>query len=243
MRELVHREDEHFALIRRTDSSVRKVAMFIHGFRGNYWTTWGPLGNLLNTEADQRAVYRDWDYLFLGYDTRSVATYLDIARLIWTQWRKAARGDPPFDHSYSKFALIGHSLGTLGIRQALCAHSLQPPNMLDALHGVVYFGSPINGSPLANMALLWKIADALEPGSPQLRMLKGWTTDVHPYAPWPNVRVVTGLDDKVVGHVDSEFIDWAGDDPAEETGKNHSELVKPNGWNTLIIDYITACLK
>lgn len=36
MRELVHREKELFALIRRTDQQLHKLAIFIHGFRGNY---------------------------------------------------------------------------------------------------------------------------------------------------------------------------------------------------------------
>jgi hypothetical protein len=49
---MVLREKERFALIRRTDRQLDRLAIFIHGFRGNYWTTWGGLPHLLNTEAD-----------------------------------------------------------------------------------------------------------------------------------------------------------------------------------------------
>jgi hypothetical protein len=244
VRDPIFRDEERFALIRRADQQLEKLAIFVHGFRGNYWTTWGPLGNLLNTEADNRAIYQDWDYAFIGYKTTAVTTYLDIAQLIWTQWRKAAAGDPPYDHAYKTLALIGHSLGTMGIRQALCAHTLQPPGMLTALHGATFFGSPLNGSPWAHIArVFFKIGDALLPGSPQLRMLKAWTEDTHGFAPWPDVRVVTGVDDKVVGYTAGELVGWKGDAVPDLTNTDHSGLVKPNGWNTLVIDYITACLK
>jgi hypothetical protein len=244
MRSLVHREKERFALIRRSDRHLDRLAIFIHGFRGNYWTTWGGLPSLLNTEADTQKVFEDWDYAFVGYDTSDVATYLDIAGLIWTEWRKAQRGDPPYDQPYSKLALLGHSLGTLGIRQALCAHTKQPADMLKALHRVTYFGSPINGSPLAKYDVFMKIASALKPGNPQLRMLKGWTEDIHAHAPWPEVRLVEGSDDKVVGYAASEIMHWQGDElPAALTGTDHSGLVKPDGWNTLVIDYVKACLR
>jgi Putative serine esterase (DUF676) len=225
MRKLEDREAEHFALIWRADKPLEKLAIFVHGFRGNYWTTWGQLGHLLNTEADSKPVYEDWDYLFLGYETSDVVTYLDIAELIWSQWRKAERGDPPYKHAYKKLALIGHSLGTLGIRQALCAHTRQPDNLLTALHGITYFGSPINGSPWAKIARrFWKIGLALQAGSPQLRMLKAWSADIHGYAPWPNVRIVTGLDDKVVGYTAGELIDWTG------TNRRRSRTPTTRGW-------------
>jgi hypothetical protein len=245
VRELTtNRPDEHFGLIQRTDQQLTNLAIFVHGFRGHYWSTWGQLGQLLETEADTRTPFQEWDYLFLGYDTSRIATYLDVAQLIWSHWTQAANGDPPYDHAYSKLALIAHSLGTLGVRQALCAHTQQPKGMLSALHGVVYFGSPLNGSPWAKVARrLYKIGKALEAGNPQLRMLKGWTTDVHVYAPWPRVQLVTGLDDAVVGYTLAEFINWAGDAPAALTGTDHSGLVKPNGWNTRVVDYIKACLK
>jgi hypothetical protein len=115
--------------------------------------------------------------------------------------------------------------------------------MLEALHRVTYFGSPINGSSLAKLAFFTKIASALEPGSPQLRMLKGWTEDVHAHNPWPDVRLVEGVDDKVVGYADKELTEWTGDEAPSRTHTDHSGLVKPDGWNTMVIDYIKACLK
>jgi Putative serine esterase (DUF676) len=244
MREMTDRPKEHLALIWRKDRDLVNLAIFVHGFRGNYWTTWGGLGNLLQTEADTQPVFEDWDYLFLGYKTSQMTTYLDIAQFIWTEWRKATRGDAPYERPYKRLALLGHSLGTLGIRQALCAHSKQPANMLSALHRVTYFGSPVNGSRLAKFVPLSKIGSALKPGSPQLCMLKGWVDDVHAHAPWPLVRIVAGIDDQVVGYQNGELMGWTGDDsPPDLTHTDHTGLVKANGWNTMVIDYIRTCLK
>ena len=97
---------------------------------------------------------------------------------------------------------------------------------------------------MAKYDVFMKIASALKPGNPQLRMLKGWTEDIHAHAPWPEVRLVEGSDDKVVGYAASEIMHWQGDElPAALTGTDHSGLVKPDGWNTLVIDYVKACLR
>jgi len=242
MRELIDRPQEHFALIRRTDTALTSLAVFIHGFRGNYLTTWGSLSQMLHADADNQAVFADWDYLFVGYDTGQVATYLDIAKVVWGQWSKASQGERPYNRNYDRLALLGHSLGTLGIRQALLAHAAQPKNFLSALHGVSYFGSPINGSPLAKFSFS-KIAAALEPGSPQLRMLKAWCKDMYAHRPWRDVRVITGTDDAVVGYVAGELMGWDGDLPPTQTGLDHSDLVKPRQWNSQFFDEIHACLR
>src|SRR6185369_2940711 len=203
MRKIVHRPAELFFLIQRTDKPLSNLALFIHGFRGNYLTTWGDLADQLRYEADKKKVFEDWDYVFIGYDTKKVSTYLDIAQFVWAEWKKAGAGLPPYRQQYAKLALFGHSLGTLGLRQALCATAKQPANMLKSVKSVTFFGSPINGSPLAGIgSLVYDIADALKPNSSQLRMLKAWTESAHMQPQtWPDVRVVLGIDDKVVGYL------------------------------------------
>ena len=244
MRGVVHRPAELFLLIKRTDKLLQKLALFVHGFRGNYLTTWGGLAEQLRYEADNKPVFDDWDYVFIGYDTKSVSTYLDIAQFIWTQLGKANQGLPPYRRRYHQFALFGHSLGTLGLRQSLCATTRQPNGMLAATKSVTFFGTPINGSPLAGIAsLFYKVGAALKPNSAQLRMLKGWTESIHQQQKWPPIRIILGIDDKIVGYAPGELMSWAGDDPNTiMTGFDHSELVKPAGWNTAIIDYIEAGL-
>src|ERR1044071_4972301 len=145
MREFLNRSKEYRALIRSQDKSNTQLAIFVHGFKGGYLSTWGKLPDLIQQNADTDANFQDWDFLFLGYDTRNVQTYLDIAGLICTEWDKARTGNSPYNRSYTKLALFGHSLGTLGIRQLLCAWSHQPQGMQQAIHSVTLFGTPLNG--------------------------------------------------------------------------------------------------
>ena len=247
--DMVDRQDDQFLLLRQPYAgSGRSLAIFIHGFLGDHVTTWGHLPEMLRTHALSEPHLALWDFLFLGYSTRKISSYLDIARLIATQWVQAAAGKEPFSGAYKRFALLGHSLGTLGIRQLLCAGVMQPPQMLSALHSVTLFGTPLNGSVLANYgakAIGGPIADALKPGNPQLRMLRSWNETVQPLLQWKGVRTILGTDDQVVGNQYADLVDFAGDSkPASLLNFDHGDLVKPKDWaNSTIRDAIIGALQ
>jgi hypothetical protein len=245
MREQQNRTREKWAFYRRTDLPNHKLAIFVHGFRGDYLRTWGALPEFLATNSRADAKLDTWDYVFLGYETSEVKTYLDIAALICGTWRKASAGEPPYDRSYDRFALLGHSLGTLGIRQALCANAALGGPAIQSVQSVTLFGSPLNGSKLASFgSFLSPIADALKPANPQLRMLKVWCEGAFGQVPWPKVRVVVGQGDWVVGHELAELVHWPGDLPAEATVLNHSDLSKPDDWaNCSFMDYLRSALQ
>jgi pimeloyl-ACP methyl ester carboxylesterase len=247
--ELLDRQEEHWALLRQSQGGAgRSLAIFVHGFLGDHLTTWGRLPEMLREHAPNEPLLVDWDFLFLGYVTRQIVSYLDIARLIATQWEKAAAGKLPFSGAYNRFALLGHSLGTLGIRQLLCAGVMQPQQMLELLHSITLFGTPLNGSPLAwygAKLVGGAIAEALKPGNPQLRMLRSWNESVHPLLPWKGVRVVLGTDDQVVGNKYVDLVDFAGDArPAVLLTFDHKNLVKPTDWaSSTIRDEIVGALQ
>jgi pimeloyl-ACP methyl ester carboxylesterase len=219
--------------------------MFVHGFRGNYLGTWGKIPELLRDRADEEDDLRAWDYLFIGYSTKAIDSYLEIASLISTNWRKASQGEAPFRQPYTDLALFGHSLGTLGIRQTLCATATHNGPLIDALRSVTLFGTPLNGSPLAGFgSLFYKIGEALKPENPQLRMLKVWSEGSFAVKPWPKVRVVLGQGDWVVGYKLKEMVVWPGDDQPDEKTLDHTDLVKPDAWsNCAVMDYLRAALK
>jgi pimeloyl-ACP methyl ester carboxylesterase len=247
--ELEDRQEERWALLRDPQAGAgRGLAIFVHGFLGDHLTTWGQLPTMLEQNAHQDAVLARWDFLFMGYATRQIASYLDIARLIATQWDLAANGKPPFTSAYARFALLGHSLGTLGIRQLLCAGDIQPANMLTSLHSVTLFGTPLNGSKLAlfgGTLIGGEIADALKPANPQLRMLRSWNQTVQPKFAWTKGRIVLGTDDQVVGNEYADLIDFAGDaTPKHQLNFDHKGLVKPKSWaNSAIRDQIVRALQ
>src|SRR2546430_1495432 len=228
MIKFLNRPREHWALLHDTDATNTSLAVFVHGFRGGYLGTWGGLAPMLSQNAGSHKIFSEWDYAFLGYNTRNVETYLDIAKLVSSEWDRAQTGSAPYAHSYRRLALFGHSLGTLGIRQLLCACSIQPGGMSGAIQSVTLFGSPLNGSHLAWLAF-YKIGEALYPGNPQLRMLRSWAKCAYSAHAWPGARVIFGLDDKVVGFVDSDLVDWPGDRrPLRQTNLDHRHLVKPD---------------
>jgi pimeloyl-ACP methyl ester carboxylesterase len=243
-RALFDRQKERWAYIRREDAANTRLVIFIHGFRGSYLTTWGDLNTYLQQHADTDNTLAEWDYLFLGYETATIGSYLEIADIITSQWRKASTREPPFDkNNYAQLALFGHSLGTLAIRQLLCAISEQPQGMLQALKATVLFGSPLNGSSLASLGGLFKykdalsgnlgallpgsyrIARALEPGNPELKMLQVWNKTVRTQggSSFLPTKVILGTDDRVVGTGD--LAEWLGD-VVSKTSMDHSQLCK-----------------
>jgi hypothetical protein len=247
MRQFHNRAKEKWAFLRRTGTANNRLAIFVHGFRGNYLRTWGALPEFLEQHADSDSILSTWDYVFIGYETGHVKTYLDISSLICGESRRAVAGEPPYNQNYQKLALFGHSLGTLGIRQALCANATHGGGgILQRLHSVTLFGSPLNGSKLAFLgSLFYPIAEALRPENVQLRMLKVWCEGSFTLLPWPKVRVVLGQGDWVVGQQFAELVQWPGDlYPPEQTVLDHSDLVKPEDWkHSSVMDYVRSALR
>jgi hypothetical protein len=245
VREFLNRNLELWALIRRTDQPNTKLVVFVHGFRGDYLTTWGKLPSLLMGNADLNPPFDTWDFLFLGYPTRRMGTYLDITDLIGTAWRAAYKGEDQFTHKYQRLALFGHSLGTLGVRQLLCAWRPDLYGPLTVVHSVTLFGTPLSGSPWAPLAGLtgYTIAGALKESNPQLRMLRCWWDHSPVRRNWPRARLMLGTDDRVVGYQRRELVNWAGDAAPNLTNFDHSALVKPASWAaSTIVPYIARGL-
>jgi pimeloyl-ACP methyl ester carboxylesterase len=244
MREFFNRPTEQWALIQRQDKEIDSLAVFVHGFRGDYLATWGRLPDLIRDNGDNEAPFDSWDYLFTGYSTTAVETYLDIAARLETLLRRAAEGDRAFRRKYVRCALFGHSLGTLGIRQFLCTSVLNHQSV-PAIHSVSLFGCPIDGSPLARFAsFAFSIAQALKPENPQLRMLRMWSKCAHSSKPWPVVQLVVGGEDRVVGDKKAWFVDWPNDDIPKITNFDHGNLVKPVDWKTSdVVNFIAGALK
>jgi hypothetical protein len=252
MRQFLDRSREEWAFIRRTDHDNSCLAIFVHGFRGNYLTTWGNLPTALEKWADEHQTLQNWDYLFIGYETASIRNLIAIAQLISTQWKLASSGAPPFDHQYNHLSLFGHSLGTLGIRQLLCASSEQPDQFADSLHSVAFFGSPLNGSPLAPFSRLtalldvasgkgsgllgllpggFAIKDSLQPDGAPLKMLRCWNETIRKHVNLPDISVYQGTNDWVVGPLGKEE-KWKGDEIVA-TAMDHTSISKihePEQW-------------
>ena len=220
-----------------------KLVIFIHGYNGNYISTWGNLQiMLLKRQLGKTIPFDDWDYIFLGYNTSSIESYIDIACILNDKYEEAINGNSIFERKYNKIVLCGHSLGTLGIRQLLCAECLHKVKIANTLKSILLFGSPIEGSILAKFSFK-KIAKALNIMNPQLLMLKQWCESIYNYTPWPKIKIYFGLRDWVVKHNSTFMINWKGDEKAVYPNLDHRKLVKPSAGNNFIIDKLSDELK
>jgi hypothetical protein len=113
-----------------------------------------------------------------------------------------------------------------------------PTNILGKLHSVTLFASPIAGSFLAHFGI-GAIADSLKPLSPQLQMLKRWTSCAYDREPWPEVKIVVGIGDQVFGHTASYLIDWTNDTTSSRKDRYPTCMnpTKSSIWSILIGTY------
>jgi hypothetical protein len=116
--------------------------------------------------------------------------------------------------------------------------------MRDAIKSVTLFGPPLNGSRLAKFAIWRDIHAALIENNPQLRMLREWTKGSFEVDPWPTAEVIVGLDDRVVGYVQRDLIDWPGDSvPITTVAMDHIGMVKPKDWTkSIAVNYLRRAL-
>lgn len=143
-----------------------------------------------------------------------------------------------------------------------CEHDA---DFLSALRTVTFFGSPLNGSPLAPYAKLLGLADirdglgslvsgilpgsyaireALEPGGPQLRMLQTWNKSIRDHVPLPPVQVYQASGDQVVGPLGVNAA-WEGDQLLA-MALDHTRITKLNStaeWdNSAFVDALKTAL-
>lgn len=109
-----------------TDTAPRRLVLFVHGFGGKPLETWlrFPDG------ASTRPWWRESDLLFAGYDSTNgtIKGFADNLRHHIPSFYPARRRDlleagglkvcEPTD--YSEFVIVGHSLGGVVVRRAIC---------------------------------------------------------------------------------------------------------------------------
>jgi pimeloyl-ACP methyl ester carboxylesterase len=253
---------------RHRERENRRAVLFVHGFLGDWRTTWRANGADASFQeliaCDER--FADFDVFSFSYKTGylSGAAIEDVA----VQLHNA------ISSSLSRYqlVLVAHSMGGLICMRYILhrlEHNEKPP-----VAGMLMYGTPTTGTELvkvakivsrgigAGMPWLGQVLSLFLKGNPQLGQLAsastflqqlhdGWVArianggdpDHNAARAWIPVRVVTGVDDWVVPKHSAKSvygeIDW------HPLNYDHIALVKPTSVNdiryTLAADFLRKC--
>ena len=129
---IAKKEKELF--INNPKNKDENIVIFLHGFRGNYISTWGDLATLLEKDKNTK----ECDFLFLGYPSgffknlkiESIANFLETRIKV-------------LNKSYKNIILIGHSMGGLVIRSYILETLLKGKgNNLEKIKQIILLGTP-----------------------------------------------------------------------------------------------------
>ncbi len=209
--------------VRKTTTNT-KVILFIHGFNGEAYNTFGMLPAFLAGEAS----LNDWDIFCFGYPT---SLSPDITG-IWSsdpdlsvlaRYLSSKLIDGTFDQ-YTNVALIAHSMGGLITRRALLDGKFDKK-----VSHLLLFGTPNNGLHKASRLQIFKrqVRD-MGYGSPFVsRLNNDWAVKFNvPPSSYPfTFLAVAGIKDQFVPPDSSVGI--FEDERIRYVKGNHLEMVKP----------------
>ncbi|PON14871.1 hypothetical protein C2W62_26795 [Candidatus Entotheonella serta] len=132
-----------------------RLAIFVHGFIGDYLETWGKFPELLQADSS----LDNYDFLFWGYPSRFFRQNEDIG----TTGKHLKSEIDYLAKPCAKIVLIGHSMGGLVIRSYLVQAFIDGKGRdLNTIADVLLFGVPNEGDLKANLVPTWvndQIAD------------------------------------------------------------------------------------
>jgi pimeloyl-ACP methyl ester carboxylesterase len=127
--------DRHFIIKNPANTSI---AIFVHGFTGEYLATWGKLPELLQKDPALDA----YDFLFWGYPSR----FFGANEKIGTTGQHLKTEIDFLPKTYDRVILIGHSMGGLVIRSYIVQTLIDGKgNDLKSIADVILFGTPNEG--------------------------------------------------------------------------------------------------
>jgi uncharacterized alpha/beta hydrolase family protein len=162
------------ALFKNKFKKNKNLVVFVHGFTGNYLSTWGDLPDLLT--RDPRLQHHD--FLFWGYSSNFIIPQEDFIKdniiQLFTQFLSKHKTNQQIEvvaqglqtelkylDEYDNVTLIGHSLGGLVIRSYIIQNLKQGKKenleRINKIDQIILFGTPNEGLDVANNELLGNI--------------------------------------------------------------------------------------
>ncbi len=159
--------------IPRQDGRPSVAIVFVHGFTGDYRSTWGNLPEYMK----QMPELTDWGIYSFRYNTRFLPDIVGVWRADADISKLALRLKTTIETEFANhesLALVAHSMGGLVVQRAL----LDYEDLRRKIQFVALFGTPSDGLRKASPFAFWKrqIRDMVE-GSPFVAKLRSdWRT-------------------------------------------------------------------
>ncbi len=238
------------ALLKNKNKKNKILAVFVHGFTGNYLSTWGDFPELLM--QDPRLL--NFDFLYWGYSSNLVIPkedyILDNVKQLFTQFLSKHKTNQHIEvvahglqtelnylEGYDEISLIGHSLGGLVIRsyiiQNLRENRLDNLERIKKINQIILFGTPNEGLDIANNKLLNGFNNQIHDLGSYNEFIKtlreDWVELVFKNKSLDlSTLMVAGEDDYFVPF---EQVSKYFRDSTEITQGNHETMIKPNSIN------------
>jgi protein SERAC1 len=169
--ELIEDSSGKKVLFKSRYKNNKNLVVFVHGFTGNYLSTWGAFPELLT--GDPRLMH--FDFLFWGYSSNLIFHKEDFLinniRQLFTQVLSKHKTNQHIEivaqglqtelkylDEYDNITLIGHSLGGLVIRsyiiQNLKGFKKENQERIKKINQIILFGTPNEGLDIANNKIL-----------------------------------------------------------------------------------------
>jgi uncharacterized alpha/beta hydrolase family protein len=169
--ELIEDSSKKRGLFRNKYRNNKNLAVFVHGFTGNYLSTWGNFSKLLINDVKLSSC----DFLFWGYSSNFILpreeSFVDNVKQLFTQFLNKHKTNQQIEvvaqglqtelkylDQYENITLVGHSLGGLVIRsyiiQNLRENNEISQERIKKIRQIILFGTPNEGLDAANNKIL-----------------------------------------------------------------------------------------
>ena len=205
----------------RCHAASSSAIVFIHGFAGAAYMTWGTFLRTLLTDVRLSG----WDIYSLGYRSRfavDVPVWTSDPRLdVCAIGMRTKLRHPPLDE-YKAIAVVAHSMGGLVVQRAV----VDDIELRGRTSHIVLYGSPSGGLKKARFGRLLKkqVADMVEGGKFVGTLRRDWDQAFQKGTPFA-FKVVAGSEDSFVPPESSLMV--FEDYHREVVPGNHSEIVNP----------------
>jgi len=238
-------------LLVNSSGNSSTLAVFCHGWHGDLVKTWGALNKLYALHHNDEGPFEDVDILFLGYNSSPTSIDLlaswirDRIVSVFPSW-SAGNKYGNLTGSYKRLLLVGHSLGTLGMRKAVLELDGNKDSEVLAGLEMTLFAPPLCGvdwqtyldavktswlNPIAPILRIWQrarepVADQLQSGSSFLHKLREETNKAIDANAVPAAHLVLGLSDRVVAIDDIKDFCYQSDTHEIKSEADHVSVCK-----------------